>query len=53
MFLTLRKNLDLTESLSDEEIWMALDKTGIKKKVSELPGGLDFIISEGNKNLHY
>lgn len=49
---TIRSNLDpFEESNGDSELWVALEKAGLKSVVERLSGGLDGVISEGGSNL--
>jgi ATP-binding cassette subfamily C (CFTR/MRP) protein 1 len=49
---TLRMNIDPLHAHSDAEIWFALEKSHLKRFVSEqLSGGLDAEIDEGGSNL--
>lgn len=48
---TLRKNLDPFDNFSDAEIWATLEEVQLKNAVLEMPGKLDFPISEGGGNL--
>lgn len=48
---TIRDNIDIFEQYSDEQIWSALDKCGLKKAVEEMPGDLRALVSEGGENL--
>lgn len=48
---TLRKNLDPFDNYTDEQIWATLDEVQLKNTVLEMPGKLEFILSEGGSNL--
>ena len=48
---TIRSNMDPFDQYSDEEIWAALDKCGMKRSVDEMPGQLGAIVSEYGQNL--
>jgi ATP-binding cassette, subfamily C (CFTR/MRP), member 1 len=39
--------VDVTNEHSDEEIWEALDRVGMKKTVGDLPEKLDTLIEDG------
>ena len=47
---TIRQNLDPFSTKSDEEIWEALRKSNLLSTVRALPGGLDYLVSEGGDN---
>ncbi|XP_045158220.2 ATP-binding cassette sub-family C member 4-like [Mercenaria mercenaria] len=46
----LRKNIDRFGDYEDGEIWNALDEVQLKRKIEELPQGLDTEVSEGGSN---
>lgn len=48
---TLRNNLTLYKDYSEEEIWAALTKAGLKEFVKTHEGGLDYMIYEDGKNV--
>ncbi|XP_077545768.1 multidrug resistance protein mrp-7-like [Haemaphysalis longicornis] len=48
---TLRMNLDPSNSHSDEEIWLALEKAHLAKMVSDHPDKLLLITADGGSNL--
>ncbi|WKX94652.1 hypothetical protein Q1695_011711 [Nippostrongylus brasiliensis] len=48
---TLRFNLDPFGRSSDADLWSALETSHLKKFVSSLQGGLDYLISEGGENI--
>ncbi len=48
---SVRLNLDPFSAHADEELWRALDHAHLKSYVSNLPGGLDYAVSEGGENL--
>lgn len=48
---TIRSNMDPFDQYSDEEIWAALDKCGLKGSVDEMPGQLGATVSEYGQNL--
>ena len=48
---TIRKNVDITDSYSDEQIWAALDLAEVKKDVEGMPLKLDTMIGEGGQNI--
>ncbi|KAH8334612.1 hypothetical protein KR059_012208 [Drosophila kikkawai] len=47
---TMRYNLDPFEQYSDDKLWEALEEVHLKEEVSELPTGLQSMISEGGAN---
>ncbi|XP_054158540.1 ATP-binding cassette sub-family C member 4-like [Oppia nitens] len=47
---SVRKNLDPFDEQSDEELWSALDEVQLRDAISQLPGMLDGIVSEGGSN---
>ncbi|XP_066269391.1 ATP-binding cassette sub-family C member 9-like [Branchiostoma lanceolatum] len=47
---TIRFNLDPMDSRSDQELWDALAAAQLKGVVSDLPEGLDSVVSEGGEN---
>ncbi|KAK3528342.1 hypothetical protein QTP86_033632 [Hemibagrus guttatus] len=47
---TVRYNLDPFNKYTDEEIWMALEKTYMKKAISSLPQKLDSAVVENGEN---
>ncbi|KAL1513419.1 hypothetical protein ABEB36_002836 [Hypothenemus hampei] len=47
---SLRKNLDPFDEFSDESIWNALEEVELKSAVSNLPGALNSVMSEGGSN---
>ncbi|XP_066268189.1 ATP-binding cassette sub-family C member 9-like isoform X2 [Branchiostoma lanceolatum] len=47
---TIRFNLDPMDSRSDQELWDALVAAQLKGVVSDLPEGLDSVVSEGGEN---
>ena len=47
---SLRSNLDRYSEKTDEEIWMILDKVHLKKFVQQLPGQLEFKLTENGSN---
>lgn len=48
---SLRMNIDPLNSYSDVAIWLALEQSHLQYFVSELPDGLEHIITEGGENL--
>ncbi|KAJ3248370.1 Multidrug resistance-associated protein 1 [Chytriomyces hyalinus] len=48
---TMRTNIDIEGSFSDQQIWEALELVGMKEYVSELPEKLDAPVSEHGENL--
>ena len=48
---TIRFNLDPLVMYTDYQIWRALGKAGLNTIVSELPGKLEFSVTEGGSNL--
>lgn len=48
---TLRKNLDPFDDYSDEQIWATLEEVQLKNAVLEMPGKLQFQLSESGGNL--
>jgi len=48
---TLRKNIDIKNQLSDDEILFLLDKLCLTKLLKKLPDGLNTIITENGTNL--
>lgn len=47
---SIRMNLDPFGAHSDEILWDALRKSNLEQAVRDLPGGLDFQVSEGGEN---
>ena len=47
---TIRSNIDVLNTSSDERIWEALEKIQMKKFVSRLPLGLEHVIEDGGGN---
>ena len=47
---TVRYNLDPFEEYSDEEIWGVLEAVQLKEAVRNLPGEINYLISEGGEN---
>ncbi|KAH8359394.1 hypothetical protein KR093_006509 [Drosophila rubida] len=47
---TMRYNLDPFEEYSDAKVWDALEEVKLKSVISELPSGLQSLISEGGTN---
>uniref|UniRef100_A0AAR2LWH8 ATP-binding cassette, sub-family C (CFTR/MRP), member 12 n=1 Tax=Pygocentrus nattereri TaxID=42514 RepID=A0AAR2LWH8_PYGNA len=47
---TIRYNLDPFNNYSDEEIWMALEKTYMKETISKLPEKLESAVVENGEN---
>ncbi|XP_017154836.2 probable multidrug resistance-associated protein lethal(2)03659 isoform X2 [Drosophila miranda] len=47
---TLRYNLDPFEQYTDDKLWQALEEVHLKEEVSELPTGLQSLVSEGGAN---
>ena len=48
---TIRSNIDPFNQYSDEQIWAALERCGLKKAVEEMPGQLDGMVAEYGQNL--
>ena len=48
---SMRMNLDPFNQYSDKNIWDALEHAHLKSFVSNLPGGMNFQVSEGGANL--
>lgn len=48
---SLRKNLDPFDEHSDDEIWHSLEEVQLKNVVLEMPGKLEYQLSEGGGNL--
>lgn len=48
---TIRSSIDIFKQYSDDVIWNALEKCGLKESVEEMPDGLDAPVSEGGENL--
>ncbi|KAJ3238679.1 Multidrug resistance-associated protein 1 [Chytriomyces hyalinus] len=48
---TIRTNIDIEGSFTDQQIWEALELVGLKEYVSELPEKLDAPVSEHGENL--
>lgn len=48
---SLRKNLDIFNLYSDEDVWRALDAAGLKAWVQGLAGQLEYAVAEGGGNL--
>ncbi|KAJ7664453.1 P-loop containing nucleoside triphosphate hydrolase protein [Mycena polygramma] len=46
-YAPLRQNLDPHEKLSDDEIWLALERTGMKSAVSDLNLKLETVLEDG------
>ena len=44
-------NLDPFDKYGDTELWKALESAGLKSFVTSVPGGLQYMISEGGENL--
>ncbi len=51
MIGSIRYNLSPFGQHSDEEVWRALERSGLLEYVSGLPGQLDFAITEGGGNI--
>ncbi|GAV06013.1 hypothetical protein RvY_16055 [Ramazzottius varieornatus] len=47
---SLRLNLDPFNRFSDEEVWLALENSHLKKFVSALPQGLSHTVADGGEN---
>jgi ABC-type multidrug transport system fused ATPase/permease subunit len=47
---SVRFNLDPTGAHSDEQMWIVLDKIGLRRVVETLPGGLDAKVAEYGEN---
>jgi ABC-type multidrug transport system fused ATPase/permease subunit len=47
---TVRYNLDPFHEVSDEELWAVLEQVQLKESITELPLGLDQMLSEGGEN---
>ena len=47
----MRMNLDPFNQYSDKNVWDALEHAHLKSFVSNLPGGMNFQVSEGGSNL--
>ena len=47
---SLRLNLDPLNRFSDEEVWLALENSHLKKFVSALPEGLSHAVADGGEN---
>ncbi|XP_055346995.1 ATP-binding cassette sub-family C member 3-like [Paramacrobiotus metropolitanus] len=47
---TLRINLDPFNKFSDEDVWLALENSHLKRFVSSLPQGLNHIVADGGEN---
>ena len=48
---TIRSSIDIFKQFTDDVIWSALEKCGLKESVEEMPDGLDAPVSEGGENL--
>ena len=48
---TMRLNLDPFSQHNDRDIWNALELAHLRSYATSLPGGLDYIVSEGGSNL--
>jgi ABC-type multidrug transport system fused ATPase/permease subunit len=48
---TVKSNVDPFEEYSDDQIWAALERCGMRLKVEEMPGQLDATIAEYGENL--
>lgn len=48
---SIRKNVDITGSFSDEDIWRALETAELKDEIKNMPLGLDTIVGEGGQNI--
>jgi ABC-type multidrug transport system fused ATPase/permease subunit len=48
---SLRMNLDPFNKYGDTEVWKALESAHLKNFASSVPGGLQYMISEGGENL--
>merc|ERR1711976_95598 len=48
---SMRMNLDPFNQYSDKNVWDALEHAHLKSFVSNLPGGMNFEVSEGGSNL--
>lgn len=48
---TIRRNVDITEQFSDEEIWKALEVAEVKEDIERMPLKLDTIIGEDGQNI--
>lgn len=48
---SIRKNVDITGSFSDEDIWKALETAELKDEIQNMPLGLDTIVGEGGQNI--
>jgi ABC-type multidrug transport system fused ATPase/permease subunit len=48
---TVKTNVDPFDEYSEEQIWAALDRCGMRVKVEEMPGMLDATIAEYGENL--
>lgn len=44
-------NLDPLNKYSDSAIWLALEHAHLKTTIANLPGGLQYEVSEGGENL--
>ncbi|KND01250.1 uncharacterized protein SPPG_03064 [Spizellomyces punctatus DAOM BR117] len=47
---TLRENLNPFSKATDQELWSALEKVGLKSLVKEMDGGLDATVTEAGDN---
>ncbi|EDW77876.2 uncharacterized protein Dwil_GK24718 [Drosophila willistoni] len=47
---TMRYNLDPFEQYDDAKLWQALEEVHLRKEVSDMPSGLQSMISEGGSN---
>ena len=54
MLSSLRHKMHVSDpfgNYSDGEVWSALEHAHLKTYVTNMPGGLDFEVSEGGENL--
>jgi ABC-type bacteriocin/lantibiotic exporters, contain an N-terminal double-glycine peptidase domain len=48
---SVRKNVDITDSYSDEEVYKALKMAEIKEDILNMPLGMDTIVGDGGQNI--
>ena len=48
---TIRGNIDIFQQYTDDQIWQAIEKCGLREKIEDMTGDLDAPVSEGGENL--
>ncbi len=48
---SIRKNVDITGTFSDDEIWKALENAELKDEIKNMPLGLDTLVGEDGQNI--